>query len=61
VEPVGRPRRPSGSSARRLPPIFGLDIAKAIGLSESLSGEDGQKVPDLLLTGERVGEGQVDV
>jgi hypothetical protein len=42
-----------------MPPILGFDSGLAIGLGVSLSGEDGQKVPDLLLAGERVGEGQV--
>jgi hypothetical protein len=37
----------------------GVGMGLAIGLGESLSGKDGQQVADLLLAGERVGQGQV--
>jgi hypothetical protein len=47
------------SSSKRMPPILGFDIGRAAGLSERCPREDGQEVADLLLAGERVGEGQV--
>jgi hypothetical protein len=37
----------------------GVGMGLAIGLGEWLSGKDGQQVADLLLAGERIGQGQV--